>query len=156
MHEGSMSDPALLFAAYGLAMQAGLVVFFAVHRWRPAVAERHGLAAYAIGWFGIAVALALLLEGAPVRLVIGPCLAAAWGVYGAFVDVWRPRRWRGNPVVWTVLGPYVVLYFFAQMFLWWPLWDLDRAAWTAFLVLFVVSTVLNFGEHARTGSAGTR
>jgi hypothetical protein len=57
--------------------------------------------------------------------------------------------------MWSVLVPYVALYFFAQMFLWWPLWDLDRAAWTVFLVLFVVSTALNLGGHARAGSAGT-
>ncbi len=147
-----MADPVLLFAAYGIALQLALVVFFAVHRWRPALAERCGLAGYAAGWLGAAVAAGLLLEGASPRLVAGPLLAAAWGVYGAFVDVWRPRPWRGRPVIWRILVPYVVLYFIAQMFLWWPLWDLDRAAWTAFLALFVVNTVLNLGGHARAGS----
>ena len=43
--------------------------------------------------------------------------------------------------------PYVGLYFWAQMFLWWPLWDLWRAAWLAFLVLFVVNTALNIRGH---------
>ena len=48
--------------------------------------------------------------------------------------------------------PYVALYLWGQMFLWWPLWALSRAAWACFLVLFVANTALNirghFGEDA--------
>jgi hypothetical protein len=66
---------------------------------------------------------------------------------GAAVDVWRPRRWREPPVDWGVAVPYVALYFFAQMSMWWPLWDVDRSVWTVFLVLFVANTALNMRGH---------
>jgi len=53
-----------------------------------------------------------------------------------------------------VAVPYFLLYFWAQMFMWWPLWNVMRAAWVAFLVLFVTSTALNlrghFGDERRT------
>ena len=38
-------------------------------------------------------------------------------------------------------------YFWAQMFLWWPLWDVNRWAWAVFGALFVVNTVLNLRGH---------
>ena len=33
------------------------------------------------------------------------------------------------------------------MCLWWPLWDINQAAWAAFLVLFVANTALNLRGH---------
>jgi hypothetical protein len=55
-------------------------------------------------------------------------------------------------VEWTILAPYLALYFFAQMFLWWPLWDFAILAWIVFLVLFVLSTALNVRWHAEAVS----
>ena len=60
--------------------------------------------------------------------------------------------------------PYVGLYFWAQMFLWWPLWDLQRTAWACYLVLFSVNTALNLRGHfgdgepdaPAAGTSGTR
>jgi hypothetical protein len=46
-----------------------------------------------------------------------------------------------------VFIPFLVLYFFAQMFTRWPLWSIDRVVWALFLVLFVPSTVLNIRGH---------
>jgi hypothetical protein len=61
--------------------------------------------------------------------------------------LWRPRQWRRPPIQWTVFIPFLVLYFFAQMFTRWPLWSIDRVVWALFLVLFVPSTVLNIRGH---------
>ena len=72
---------------------------------------------------------------------------ALWAGFGAAVDLWRPSDWRRPPFNWRVFGPYLLLYFFAQMFMWWPLWDIARLAWVAFLLLFVPSTVLNIRGH---------
>ena len=44
-------------------------------------------------------------------------------------------------------SPTCALYFWAQMFLWWPLWDLWRAGWVCFLFLFVANTALNIQGH---------
>ena len=135
------------FLAFGLASQALLVAFFAARRWVPQRADRLGRWAYGFGLLGLPAGVALALAGASTQLVGGPLLLAAWAVVGLVVDVWRPRAWRGPKVDWTVVGPYLALYFFAQMFLWWPLWDLARPAWVAFGVLFVVNTGLNLRGH---------
>jgi hypothetical protein len=34
------------------------------------------------------------------------------------------------------------------MFLWWPLWIIDRVAWAVYLLLVVPSTALNIRGHA--------
>jgi len=79
---------------------------------------------------------------------------AFWALFGAIVDLWRPRPWRRAPIVWNVFIPYLALYFSAQMFMWWPLWDIERAAWALFLVLFVPNTVLNIRGHFGDESNG--
>jgi hypothetical protein len=146
-----MSSDVLVFAAYGLAMQAALVAFFAVHRWLPHLSGPVGVAVYGLGALGIVVGWWLAVAGAGWPFVLGPVLTAQWAVFGAVVDLWRPRPWRGPPIIWPVLVPYVALYFVAQMFIWWPLWNAARTAWAVFLVLFVVSTALNIRGHVEAG-----
>jgi hypothetical protein len=146
-----MAPDEAVFAGYGLAWQAALLAFFAARRWRPRVAPSLGVLAYAVGGLGLLLGLWLAL-GDPPRwgLVIGPVLAAAWALLGWWVDLRRPRPWRGPPIDWAVMLPYVGLYFWAQMCLWWPLWDIERAAWLVFLVLFVGNTALNLAGHRRS------
>lgn len=142
------------FAAFGLTSQAVLVAFFAARRWWPRRAGVLGSAAYGFGALGLPLAIVLVLDGQTGTLFIGPLLTAVWASFGAIVDVWRPRPWRGPPIEWNVLAAYVAVYFCAQMFLWWPLWTIAREAWVVFLVLFVVNTALNIQGHARPGSHG--
>lgn len=80
------------------------------------------------------------------RLYVGPLLMAAWSAFGAYVDLLRPRPWR-VPIDWSVSAPFLVLSLSAQMFLWWPLWTMERAAWAIYLVLFIPSTILNVANH---------
>jgi hypothetical protein len=145
------------FAAFGLVSQAVLVMFFAARRWRPRMAERHGWIAYAFAGLGFPLGAWLILGGQSWTLCAGPLLLALWAVLGAVVDLWRRIEWR-TPIRWGVFVPYVALYFWAQMFLWWPLWDLWRSSWVLFLVLFVANTALNiqghFGEDG--GASGSK
>jgi len=134
------------FAAFGLASQALLVCYFAARRWSPRIAERFGWLAYAFAGLGLPLGVWLFVGGQSWRLYLGPILMASWALFGAVVDLWHPRKWR-TPIVWNVLVPYVALYFWAQMFLWWPLWDTERVAWALFLVLFVANTALNLRGH---------
>ena len=147
------------FAAFGLASQAVLVVYFAVRRWRPPLADQYGWIAYAFAGLGLPLGVWLLLGGQSWRLCVGPLLLSLWAAMGAAVDLWRRIEWR-TPIRWGVFVPYVALYFWAQMFLWWPLWDLWRAAWFCFFVLFVANTVLNiqghFGQGPANSKSGTR
>jgi hypothetical protein len=135
------------FAAFGLATQAMLLAYFAARRWALRSAERFGWVVYAVSLIGAPLGVWLLMGGESWRLFTGPLLMALWALVGAIVDVWRPREWRGPPIAWSVLVPYVALYFAAQMFLWWPLWNIERAAWVVYLLLFVPSTALNLRGH---------
>jgi uncharacterized protein YdhG (YjbR/CyaY superfamily) len=143
----SGSGPAVVaFVAFGIAQQALLLAFFAARRWAPQAATRLGWSVYAFGGLGVPLAVWLLLDGQSWELAVGPLLMAAWALLGAAVDLWRPREWR-RPLSWGVFVPYLLLYFWGQMFLWWPLWDIERAAWAIYLALFVPSTVLNILGH---------
>ncbi len=141
------------FAAFGIATQALLLAFFAARRWALGAAERFGWVVYAFAGLGLPLAVWLLLDGQSSGLVVGPVLMAAWALLGAVVDLWRPRPWRSRPIKWGVFLPYLMLYFWGQMFMWWPLWDIERAAWALFLVLFVPNTILNVRGHSGKGPA---
>ncbi len=141
----------VVFAMFGLVSQGVLVAFFAARRWAPRHADLLGRCAYGFAALGVPIGLWLALGGSSYRLVAGPLLLAAWAVLGAAVDLWRPRPWRGPRIDWGVMVPYVALYFVAQMFLWWPLWNLARGAWLLFGVLFAVNTGLNLRGHAAAG-----
>ena len=147
----SQDTATLAFAVFGVASQAVLALFFAARRWRPRRAARFGWIAYAFAGLGLPLGVWLIADGQSWKLSAGPLLLALWAALGAAVDLWRRIEWR-TPIRWSVFVPYVALYFWAQMFLWWPLWDLSRAAWACFLVLFVANTALNirghFGEDA--------
>lgn len=143
-----MSGTEVAFAAFGVASQALLLGFFAARRWAPRPAARFGWVVYAFAGLGLPLGAWLLLDGQSWRLFVGPLLMALWAGFGATVDLWRPRRWRRPPIEWRVFVPYLALYFWAQMFMWWPLWDIDRAAWVIFLGLFIPSTVFNIREHS--------
>lgn len=141
-----------LFAAFGLATQALLLAFFAARRWSRPAADRYGWVVYGFAGLGLPLGAWLLLDGQSPTLFVGPLLTAAWAAFGAIVDLWRPSDWRRPPIAWKVLVPYVALYFSAQMFMWWPLWSIEPAAWAVFLVLFVPSTVLNVRGHLGNGT----
>ena len=147
-----MTEAEVAFSAFGLATQALLLCFFAARRWLPQVEERFGWAVYAFAGLGLPLGAWLLYDGQSWRLFAGPLLMAFWALFGASVDLWRPRQWRRAPVEWAAFIPYLSLYFAAQMFMWWPLWTIEPAAWLLFLALFVPSTVLNVRGHLGQGS----
>jgi hypothetical protein len=138
------------FAVFGIATQALLLGFFAARRWSPLLAGRFGWIVYAASALGLPLGAWLVIDGQSWRLVTGPLLMGLWALFGAFVDLWRPREWRRAPV-WRVLGPYLALYLPAQMFLWWPLRTIEPAAWVVFTLLFVPSTILNILGHLGDG-----
>ncbi len=148
-----MAGAELAFATFGVSTQALLLGFFAARRWARKLATRFGWVVYAFAWLGLPLSAWLFLDGQSPRLYIGPLLMAAWAMFGAIVDLWHPRLWRRAPVAWNVLLPYVALYLSAQMFLWWPLWTIERATWVVFLLLFVPSTALNIRGHFGDGSS---
>jgi hypothetical protein len=154
VHVSGDKTAIVAFAAFGIGSQVVLVGFFAARRWAPGLAERFGWIAYAVAALGLPLGGWLLAAGQSWRFWTGPVLLAVWAALGVTVDLWRRIEWR-DPIRWNVFVPYVVLYFFAQMFLWWPLWDVERVAWACFLVLFAVSTALNLRGHFGEGASPT-
>ena len=150
-----MTTGQVAFVIFGLSSQALLVVFFAARRWWPRRADVLGKASYGFAALGLPLAILLVVDGQSYALFIGPLLIAAWALFGTIVDIWRPRPWRGPPIQWNVLGPYLAVYFFAQMFMWWPLWNFAREAWVVFTILFAVNTTLNIQGHLRPGPSRT-
>jgi len=138
---------AVVFVGYGLAVQAVLIAFFAARRWAPARADGLGWLSYGCAGSGLLVAVWLVWADQPMRLWVGPLLWAAWAGLGGTVDLWRAVPWR-HPIRVAVFVPYVVLYFFAQMFMWWPLWDVAFTAWLVYALLFVANTAMNFSGHS--------
>ena len=150
-----------VFAIFAITSQVVLLSFFVCRRWRRDLADRYGWLAYAFGALGLVVGAWLLLVGAPWQLFVGPILYAVWAAYGAWTDLFRRIEWRPSvdsarehkPLRWNVLGPYVTLYFAAQMFLWWPLWDRWRIGWVVYLVLFVANSGFNIAGHFRSSQS---
>jgi len=149
-----MTAAAWVFACFGIGSQLVLVAFFATRRWTPRASGILGPVAYATGGIGVIVGAWLAVNGESWRLWVGPVLLALWAGFGAVVDLWRKIPWR-VPVRVTVLIPYLTLYFFAQMWLWWPLRDISLAAWLAFALLFIVNTGLNLIGHFGQGSGAS-
>jgi hypothetical protein len=135
-----------VFSTFAIASQTILLAYFACRRWLMPVAERFGWVAYAFGALGVPVGLWLIANGASWRLFAGPLLFAAWAAFGAWADLVRRVEWR-QPILSSVLGPYLTLYLAAQMFLWWPLWNFWRLGWAVYLVLFIANTGLNLLGH---------
>ncbi|PKQ19549.1 MAG: hypothetical protein CVT66_09525 [Actinobacteria bacterium HGW-Actinobacteria-6] len=151
---GDYGTGLVVFAVFGIGSQAMLAAYFAARRWLPRQEKRIGWLAYIFALFGLPLGGWLLLGGQSWKLYIGPIVLGLWSVLGIVVDLWRRVEWRA-PINWSVFLPYVVLYFWAQMLLWWPLWDVWRAAWLCFLVLFTVNTLLNLRGHFGHNRAGS-
>ena len=149
-----MTAAATVFMILGIGTQLALVAFFATRRWFPDRALPFGRLAYSAAGLGLPVGAWLAINGQSWRLWAGPLILASWAAFGATLDLWRKVEWR-NPIVPGLFAPFVTLYFFAQMFLWWPLLDIARGAWAAFGILFVVNTTLNLVGHFGKDSTGT-
>lgn len=149
-----MIAAASAFTLFGIATQLLLVAFFAARRWAPRLASQLGCLAYSVAGLGLPLGVWLAIDGQTWRLWVGPLILAAWAAFGTTLDLWRKVEWR-DPIVPRFFAPFVTLYFFAQMFMWWPLLDIARGAWFAFTCLFVVNTALNLVGHFGKRSAGT-
>jgi hypothetical protein len=135
-----------VYVVTGFGLQIALVVFFALRRWDFGTAMELGSLVYALALPALLVSIWLLRSGAPWYQWIAGFLFAAWAVFGFVVDIARPVSWR-SPLLWSVAGPYLILYLAAQMFYWWPLARIDRRLWLAYAALFVASTWLNAISH---------
>jgi hypothetical protein len=129
-----------------LALQAILIAYFALRRWRPAFAFRIGRAIYALG-VPLALGAALMaFTGQPWYLWVGGLVYVLWGLLGNRVDVGRPLQWH-EPICPFPFNGYVLLYLVYQGFFGWSLLSLWKPGWAIFAALFVLATTLNLASR---------
>jgi hypothetical protein len=131
-----------VYVVVALALQAILIAYFALRRWRAPFAFRIGRAIYALGVPLAVYAVVMALAGRPWYLWMGGLLYALWALLGKTVDTGRPLQWH-EPICPRPFNGYILLYLAYEMFFWWPLGDLWRPGWVLFAVLFALATYLN-------------
>lgn len=137
----------ILFMAMAFLFQAVLIVHFALRKWRFELAMRYGWIVYALSVPAALVSAVLLVGGKAWSFGLGGFLYLIWAALGFTVEYVKGiTGWR-NPVRWSILVPYVLLYLATVMFCWWPLALIARPLWYVCAVLFVISTVLNVTSH---------
>ena len=135
-----------LFVLTAFFLQAALLIFFAMRKWRFDTAMEYGWVVYALGVPAFIVSVILLFNGKSWQFWLGGFLITVWAIYGFTVDSVLGIQWR-YPRVLPVLIPYVLLYLAWQMFYWFPLGTLYRPLWFIYAALFAVSTALNVTSH---------
>lgn len=141
-----MDSLELLFVIWAFIFQVILIVHFALRKWFFHLALRYGWIVYALSLPAFIISVVLLLNGKVWWLWLGGFIFFVWAVYGYIVEYIKKIEWR-NPIVWSVLGPYLFLYFWTVMFYWWPLARISQALWYVYTILFLTSTVLNIISH---------
>lgn len=125
-----------------LALQAILIGYFALRRWRAPFAFRIGRAIYALGIPLAVYSVVMAVVGQPWYLWLPGLLYALWALLGNSVDTGRPLQWH-EPICPRPFNGYMVLYLAYQMFFWWSLGDIWTPGRYVFAVLFVLATYLN-------------
>jgi hypothetical protein len=137
----------ILFVAWAFFFQIVLVVHFALRkRFFESYTMRYGWIVYALSIPAVVISIVLLLGGKSWSFWLGGFLFLIYAAYGYWIDYVRSIEWR-NPLRWSIMVPYVLLYLSTVMFYWWPVGLLSRPLWIAFAVLFVIGTVLNVTSH---------
>jgi hypothetical protein len=135
-----MSDT--VYVVVVLALQAILIIYFALRRWRAAFAFRIGRAIYALAVPLAVYSVVLAFTGRTWYLWLGGLLFGLWALLGSRVDTGRPLQWH-EPICELPFNGYVLLYLVYQMFFWWSLGGLWEPGRVIFAVLFVLATTLN-------------
>jgi hypothetical protein len=136
----------LLFAGWAFLFGLILVFFFALRKWKFQTTVRYGWVMYAFSIPAALISMVLLVRGMDESFWLAGFLCLAWGIFGYTIEYIKEIRWR-NPVRWSILLPYVLLYLGTIMFYWWPLGLISRQLWFAYAVLVMISTTLNIISH---------
>jgi hypothetical protein len=136
-----------IYVVVVLALQAILIIYFALRRWRAPFAFRIGRAIYALGVPLAVGAVVMALAGRPWYLWVGGLVYALWGLLGNKVDVGRPLQWH-EPICPFPFNGYVLLFLVYEMFFGWSLGSLWKPGWAIFAPLFVLAAALNLISRA--------
>ncbi len=136
-----------LFVGWAFLFQVGLIIHFAIRKpLFEAYTLKYGWIVYALCIPAAVISVILLRGGKNWGFWLGGFICVLYAGFGYWVDYVARYQFR-NPLRLQVLIPYVFLYLATVMFYWFPLARLDRRLWFAYLVLFVIATVLNITSH---------
>lgn len=136
-----------LFAVWAFTVQIILIIHFAVRkRFFESYTIKFGWIVYALSIPAIVISIILLLSGKSWSFWLGGFLFLIYAAYGYYIDYVKQIPWR-NPLVLSIMFPYVTLYLSMIMFYWWPLALISRPLWFVYAVLFIIGTILNITSH---------
>ena len=137
----------ILFVVWAFFFQIVHIVHFALRkRFFESYTIKIGWIVYALSIPAVVISIVLLLGGKSWSFWLGGFLFLVYAAYGYWVDYVKRIPWR-NPLRLSTMSPYVFLYLSTVLFYWWPLGLLSRPLWFAFVILFVIGTILNVTSH---------
>jgi hypothetical protein len=135
-----------LFVIWAFVMQICLIVLFVIRKSNLDLILKYGWIFYLLSIPAIIVSIIMLRGGKDWSFWIGGFIFLVWAIFGIVIEYQLGIKWR-NPVVWSILVPYVMLYLGTIMFYWFPLGVLSRPLWYIYGVLFALGTYLNVTSH---------
>ncbi len=135
-----------LFVIWAFVMQICLIVLFAIRKTNLDFILKYGWIFYLLSIPAVIISIIMLREGRAWSFWIGGFIFFVWAIFGYVVEYRFGIKWR-NPIVLSVLIPYVLLYLGTIMFYWFPLGILGRPLWYIYGVLFALGTYLNITSH---------
>lgn len=136
-----------LFVVWAFTFQIVLIAHFAIRKpFYESYTEKYGWLVYALSIPAAVISIVILIGGKSWSFWLGGFLFLIYAAYGYRVDYVKKIPWR-NPLVKSIMFPYVTLYLATVMFYWWPLGLFSRTLWIVYAVLFVLGTYLNITSH---------
>jgi hypothetical protein len=136
----------LLFIIWAFTLQICLIALFAIRKTNLDLILQYGWVFYLLSVPAVMVSIIVLRAGKPYSFWLGGFIFLVWAIFGYIIEYQLGIKWR-DPLVLSILIPYVLLYLGTIMFYWFPLGILSRPLWYIYAVLFVISTYLNVTSH---------
>lgn len=135
------------FVIWAFVLQICLIVLFAIRKSNLELILQYGWVFYLLCIPAVIVSVLMLRAGKDWSFWIGGFIFLVWAIFGLLVEYGLGlHQWR-NPIIWSVLVPYVVLYLGTIMFYWFPVGILSRPLWYIYGVLFALGTYFNITSH---------
>jgi hypothetical protein len=135
-----------LFVIWAFFLQICLIVLFAIRKSHLEAILQYGWILYLLSIPAVIISIIMLRSGKEWSFWIGGFIFLLWAIFGYVVEYQFDIKWR-NPIVWSILVPYMVLYLGTIMFYWFPLGILSRLFWYIYAVFFALGTYLNVTSH---------
>lgn len=135
------------FVIWAFVLQICLIVLFAIRKSNLELILQYGWVFYLLCIPAVIVSVLMLRAGKDWSFWIGGFIFLVWAIFGLLIEYGLGlHQWR-NPIIWSVLVPYVVLYLGTIMFYWFPVGILSRPLWYIYGVLFALGTYFNITSH---------